>query len=190
MENLVMQVKQDQSMSFEQFLEWVAHQEMKHEYVNGEIYAMAGARVAHGVVSGNLYAEFRNHFRGTPCRAFIADLMVRVEEANCGFYPDVLVTCESLSDDDLLSHMPKLVVEVLSPSTERYDKDTKFYKGYRLLPSLEECVLVDTGSRMVYVHHKIEADKWLTQIYQGDAAVELKSIGLTLPLAVIFEGLS
>jgi Uma2 family endonuclease len=181
-------MQQSSRMLFDAFLEWVAGQELKHEYIDGQIYAMAGAQVAHVRVCGNLHAEFRNHLRGSPCASYASDLMVRVEAANCGFYPDVLVTCEKFANDNLLSYAPQLIVEVLSPSTERYDKTDKF-NYYRQLESLEEFVLVDTMRHALMVYRKIRPEEWLLRIYRGDQSAEFKSIGLALPLEIIFEGI-
>lgn len=180
--------QQPSRMLFDEFLKWIADQELKHEYIDGQIYAMAGAQVAHVRVCGNLHAEFRNHLRGSPCASYASDLMVRVEAANCGFYPDVLVTCEKFANDDLFSYVPQLIVEVLSPSTERYDKTGKF-SYYQQLDSLEEFVLVDTQFNTLMVYRKIRPEEWLVRNYRRDQSVEFESIGLSLPLEVIFEGI-
>ncbi len=125
-------------LSFEDYLAWEAGQPEKHEFVRGETFAMAGARRVHVTVSGNLFAAFKGHLRGTPCRTYMADMKLRVEEADSAFYPDVMVSCDPRDHaaDLYLSH-PVLLVEVLSDNTAAFDRGDKF-AHYRKLPSLQE----------------------------------------------------
>ena len=117
-------------MSLDQFSEWVLTQERKYEYYKGEVfdvYAMAGAKADHNRVAGNVFAALHSGLKGKSCEPFIADMMVRVESDDGGYYPDVLVTC---SPDDRARQSfktdPLLIVEVLSPSTAAYDRGKKF----------------------------------------------------------------
>ncbi|HQQ71892.1 MAG TPA: Uma2 family endonuclease, partial [Alicycliphilus sp.] len=120
------------------YLDWEAEQAQKHEYFDGEVFAMAGASDAHVTIAGNLYMALRNHLRGGPCSVFISDMKLRVEEDNAFFYPDVFVSCAEA--DRAQSHhksAASLVVEVLSPSTSAYDRGAKF-ASYRKLTTLRE----------------------------------------------------
>ncbi len=109
------------------YLAWEPAQLDRHEFVDGDVFAMAGAEDRHVTVAGNLYIALRQHLGGSPCRTFMSDMRLHVAAANCYFYPDVLVTCSAL---DLASPMvktePKLIAEVLSPSTAAYDRGLKF----------------------------------------------------------------
>ncbi len=173
--------------SFEQYLDYEIEQPEKHEYVRGEIFAMAGARRAHVTVSLNLASAFKAHLRGTPCRAYMADLKVRVEAADCGFYPDVMVTCDARDHTaDLYLCRPKLVVEVLSESTAAYDRGDKF-ADYRKLPSLQEYVVVDIDSRRVECFRRNPENHWVLYDFEGEAECEFASIGFSMPLAEVFE---
>jgi Uma2 family endonuclease len=135
------------AFSADDYLAWEERQTDKHEYVRGEVFTMVGARREHVVVSGNLYAAFKQRLRGGPCQAYVSDLKLRVEAADAFFYPDVMVSCDQRDHAAslFLSH-PTLIVEVLSESTAAYDRGDKF-AAYRTLPSLQEYVVVDVQAR-------------------------------------------
>ena len=175
------------AFSFEDYLAWESEQPEKHEFVRGEIFAMAGARRVHVTVSGNLFAGFKTHLRGTPCRAYMADMKLRVEAADTGFYPDVMVTCDARDHaaDVYLSHAV-LVVEVLSDSTAAFDRGDKF-ADYRKLPSLQEYVIVDIDSRRVECFRRNAENHWVLYDFSCDGECEFASIGLSMPLAAVFE---
>jgi Uma2 family endonuclease len=114
-------------MSAADFLDWEATQTVKHEFVRGEVFAMAGAGKAHVAVSLNVAMALRQHLRGSPCSTFIADTKLRVETADVYYYPDVMVTCSAAdAADPMTVREPVLVVEVLSPSTAAHDRGDKF----------------------------------------------------------------
>jgi len=175
------------SFSFEDYLAWESEQLEKHEFVRGEIFAMAEARRAHVTVSLNLASAFKAHLRGTPCRAYMADMKLRVEAADTGFYPDVLVSCDARDHaaDVYLSHAV-LVAEVLSDSTAAFDRGDKF-ADYRKLPSLQEYVIVDIDARRVECFRRNAENHWVLYDYAGEGECEFASIGLSLPLAAVFE---
>ena len=176
------------TFSFEDYLAWEGGQVEKHEFVRGEIFAMAGARQAHVTVSGNLFAAFKSHLRGTPCRAFVADMKLRVEEANAGFYPDVSVTCDRrdhAADLVYITH-PVLLVEVLSDSTAAYDRGDKF-ADYRKLPSLQEYAVVDIDAHRVECFRRNAENRWELYDYTGAETCEFASIGLVMPMGLVFE---
>ena len=127
--------------NFDDYIAWESEQLEKHEFVRGEVFAMAGARRVHVTVSLNLASAFKSHLRGTPCQTYMADMKLRVEAVDTGFYPDVMVTCDSRDHtaDLYLSHAI-MVVEVLSESTAAYDRGDKF-ADYRKLSSLREYVI-------------------------------------------------
>jgi Uma2 family endonuclease len=171
-----------------QFLEWEKHQRDKHEYVRGEVYAMAGADRNHVRATLNIATLLlQNRLRGGPCRVYMSDMKVRVDEADATFYPDVVVTCDERDHRAALfmSH-PKLIIEVLSESTERYDRGNKF-ATYRMLGSLEEYVLVDIDLPSVECYRRATNDRWVLQDFRGQSEVELASLGLRLALTDIFE---
>lgn len=171
----------------EDYLAWEANQPVKHEYLAGEVFAMAGGSDAHVTASGNLYVALRAHLRGTPCRTYIADMKLRVAAADAYFYPDVFVTCSAADAQQPLEKAePVLVAEVLSPSTEAFDRGGKF-AAYRSLPSLQEYLLIDPDRRSVEVYRRDASGHWVLYPYSGDEVVELGSVHLSLPLAQVFE---
>jgi len=177
-------------MTAEEYLAWEEKQEAKHEFYQGlvyEVYAMTGARDAHVTVTLNIATLFKSHLRGTPCRTYIADMKLQADELDAYFYPDVFVTCDSRdkASEYHKSH-PKLIVEVLSPSTAGYDRGDKF-AAYRQLTSLEEYVLVDAAAFTVDLFRKDEQGRWVLYPSEGKDAVEFACIGLTAALADIFE---
>jgi len=147
------------------FLRWEAQQPEKHEYVAGEVFAMVGARRDHVVVSGNVFAAFKERLRGGPCQAYVSDLKLRVEAADAFFYPDVMVSCERGDQSaTLFITQPVLIAEVLSASTEAFDRGDKF-AAYRNLDSLQEFVLVDIHARRVEVFRRTPEQDWLFHEY-------------------------
>ena len=170
------------------YLAWEAEQSTKHEYHDGEVFAMAGASDAHVTVAGNVYMALRNHLRGSPCSVFISDMKLRVEEDNAFFYPDVFVTCAD--SDRGQSHSksaPVLVVEVLSPATSAYDWGAKF-AAYRKLPTLREYALIDP-ERLSLDLFRREGDskRWVLHPIEAGGHVEWASVGLQVPLEALYE---
>ncbi len=174
--------------SLDEFIAWEETQPERHEFVRGEVFAMTGARRVHGLVSGNVFATLRQLLRGSPCRAFTESMKLKVA-SDVLFYPDVFVTCDR--DDlqtELVFHAPTVVVEVLSPSTQAYDRGAKF-TWYRTLPSLREYLLVDPDTRELQLFRRGEQGLFTLHDLTGEAAVTLASLGLSLSADEIFDGL-
>jgi Uma2 family endonuclease len=161
----------------------------KNEYVNGRIYAMAGASRVHNLIVGNLFAELRSQLRGRPCEAYVNDMRVKVQRTGMYTYPDVAAVCgdPGMEDEHLDTLLnPSVIVEVLSPSTESYDRGEKF-AHYRRLESLQEYVLVAQVTPRVE-HFRREGDHWvLTELDGTDAEVALSSVGCVLALGDIYD---
>jgi len=160
----------------------------KHEYVAGEVFGMAGASKRHGTLAGNAFIALRQGLRGQPCAVFMADMKVRVKADFAYYYPDVVATCDpaDLSPDapkDFLQ-APKLVIEVLSDSTEPVDRREKLL-SYRRLPSLIEYVLVDQNKAWVEVFRRTPAG-WTQDIYEAGEIVQLASVDVQIPMAELY----
>jgi Uma2 family endonuclease len=167
-------------MTADEFLAWDATQTIKHEFVRGELFAMAGGEDNNNTVAGNVYVLLRQHLRGTPCRVFSADVKLRVDLADCFFYPDVMVTCGPQdAANRLIKREAKLVVEVLSPGTAAYDRGDKF-AAYRQLPSLHEYLLVDVHSRRSDLFRKQADGLWVLHPCTGDEPLHLASVDLQI----------
>jgi Uma2 family endonuclease len=176
------------ALSPEEYLQLEAESAIKHEYIDGEVFAMAGASDAHVTIAGNLFALLRNHVRGSGCRVYIADMKARIETRNRFYYPDVMVTCNPQDQETpTYKRFPKLVVEVLSDSTEAFDRGDKF-ADYQALESLEEYVLINTRHQRVECFRRNEAGLWVLQYYtpeQGRFA--LYSLNFEVSLEALYE---
>jgi Uma2 family endonuclease len=178
-------------MTAAEFSAWELDEPERHEFFRGDVFrvfGMGGARREHNEVSGNCYAALRSHLAGTPCRAYANDMKVHVEKTGDMFYPDILVTCDprDLAATLEMQH-PKLIIEVLSPSTATFDRGDKFLT-YRSIEALEEYVLVDPHAKTfeVYRRQTIRSDWLLTEGRESEGLL-LQSVGLTLPMDLLFE---
>ena len=173
-------------MTAADYLAWEAEQTERHEFVGGETFAMAGAEDRHVMVVGNVYMALRQHLSGTPCRTFGTDMRLHVAALGSYFYPDIMVTC---SPADATSPMaksePKLIVEVLSPSTAAYDRGLKF-SHYRNLSSLQEYVLVDLDSRAVDSYTLGVDGLWVLHPFAANETVTLASVALKVTAEQLF----
>lgn len=164
----------------------------RHEFVDGEIVAMAGGSELHSAliaaVTGELYAQLR----GTPCGLRESNLRVQVRTTGNAFYPDAVVICgqaeivrEIRGGDSLLN--PRVIVEVLSPSTEEYDRGSKFDDNYRFIPALREYVLVSQVEPLIEVRSRDEAGAWSTRKYRVGQSAKLEAIGVALDVDVVYR---
>ena len=162
---------------------------IRHEYVDGEIFAMTGGSLRHNRIGGNIYACLLGHLAGSPCNVFINDVKLHVKKANAYYYPDVMVRCAPLpqADNDTVIVDPVVVVEVLSPSTEAIDRREKL-SAYRSLPSLMEYVLVAQESRCVEIYRRRGDIGWQHLIVDDGDSVSLTSVDLELSMATIYAG--
>ncbi|MCU0836213.1 MAG: Uma2 family endonuclease [Chromatiaceae bacterium] len=181
----------DKHFAASDYLSWEEQQPDKHEYVRGEVFAMVGARREHVVVALNLVTAFKQRLRGGPCQAYVSDLKLRVEAADAFFYPNVMVSCDPRDHaaGQFVEH-PSLIVEVLSESTEAFDRGEKF-AAYRTLPSLREYVLVDIPSRRVEGFRRTADSDWLFHDHRPeDGDCRFASIGVSVPFDEIFENVA
>lgn len=173
----------------EDYLEMERASETKHEYYNGEVFEMAGASRKHTIITMNTGASLHAQLRKRPCTVHQSDLRVKIPATRFYTYPDVVVVCgEALFDDryeDILLN-PTLIAEVLSPSTEAYDRGEKF-RLYRTSASLQEYLLI--SQEKVYIEHfQRDGDAWRLQDADAlEAVITLSSIGCTLALADVYE---
>lgn len=174
------------SMSAQDFLTWDATQTVRHEFVAGEVFAMAGAGEAHVTAALNVAMALRQHLAGTPCRTFITDMKLRVEAADAFFYPDVMVCCSAAdAADPMVKRDPVLLVEVLSPATAACDRGDKF-AAYRKLPGLREYLLVDADTRRCDLYRKGGDGLWVLHPFDPGQALRLESVALDLPAAQLW----
>jgi Uma2 family endonuclease len=174
-------------MTADEYLDFELSSPVKHEYVAGLIFAMTGVRFHHAVIVGDLMLHLKSHLRGGPCEAISNDMKVHicVEESEFYYYPDVVVTCEPQGGQSLVLNKPRLIIEVLSPSTERTDRSEKCL-NYRHIVSLEEYVLVAQRPYEVTLHRR--SDNWRPLVLTTpDSIVEFRSVGFSIKLEQIYE---
>jgi Uma2 family endonuclease len=177
----------------DEYLRLERQSEHKSEYINGEIFAMTGASRKHNLVAGNIFGELRQQLKDRPCEAYMGDMRVKVTATGLYTYPDVVVVCgepkfEDAYVDTLLN--PTLLVEVLSQSTERYDRIAKS-SYYRTLDSLAEHLLVAQDEVRLEQYVKQVNGQWLLfECSSIDKVVELPSLGCTLALRDVYDKVS
>jgi Uma2 family endonuclease len=185
-----MSLPADAYVTPEEYLTFERASPTKHEYFAGAVFAMSGVTRAHSLISGNLFAALHAQLRGRPCEPHASDMRVRVSETGLYTYPDVFVVCgepefEDAEVDTLLN--PTLIVEILSPSTEAYDRGDKF-AHYRTIPSLREFILVSQDRPRIERFVRQEDDTWLLAETSGlEATVTLAAIRCELRLAEVYE---
>jgi Uma2 family endonuclease len=173
-------------ISVEDYLESEKHSPIRHEFVEGEIFAIAGASDNHARISGNIFVALSLHLRNSPCEPFSNDIKVRVR-TNVYYYPDVLVSCEQSPENPHFRYNPILIIEVISKSTERVDRTEKVFL-YQQLSSLQEYVVVDQYRMEVQVHRRQENGGWITYFFNElDDIVEFTSVDLQIPLPEIYR---
>src|SRR5690606_25615481 len=175
----------------EEYLGFEKENPEKHEFFNGEIFAMSGAGPRHNVIFSNLFGELSARLKGTPCKPYGSDLRIHIPENSLFTYPDISVICGDIvtseADEDT-AILPTVLIEILSPSTRNYDRGDKF-KLYRDIPSLKEYVLVDSESILVEVYSINERGHWeLTEYKSLTDFIILHSLKLKILLADIYEG--
>ena len=163
---------------------------IRHEYRYGLVYAMAGGSDNHDRIAYNLLKLIDNHFGDeTDCQFFSGNVKINYADA-LYYYPDAFVTCDERDKRDrYIKRYPKLIVEVLSSSTQDFDQADKF-EDYKQIDTLEEYVLISQTNQRVECHRRIAKDQWKTEIYQEGDRISLKSIGLTIEISELYRGLN
>lgn len=168
----------------QEYIQGELNSTIKHELINGEVFAMVGASAVHNLISLNIAGALHQHLKGKPCRAYVNDMKVRIAENF--YYPDVLVDCSKLSSNMYFVETPILLVEVLSASTKSYDKTFKLQQ-YQLIPTLQEYLMVDQDRQLVELRSRL--DDWQPQYYEMGDELMLQSVGLKLAVADVYDGI-
>ncbi len=179
---------QNSGITPEEYLQLEAASDLKHEYIDGKVYAMAGATDTHVTIAGNIFALLLSHLRGSGCRVFISDMKVKIEAKNRFFYPDVMVTCETQDrENSTYKQFPCLIIEVLSDSTEAFDRGDKF-ADYQSLSSLQEYVLINSRKARIECFRRTPEGLWLLQFYElVDNQFELTTVEFSAKIAEVYE---
>jgi Uma2 family endonuclease len=172
-----------QLLSLDEFLAWERDQPEKHEYRGGVIRLMTGASLAHATITMNTAYALRQALRGTGCRPFVSD--AKVIAAGSVRYPDIVVTCQPVDGTSDIVPGPVLVVEVISPSTEREDRVRKKF-DYFATPSIRQYAIVEQDERLIDLYTRA-GEGWIDEIVEDDAVLKLSSIGVEVTLDTIYE---
>lgn len=186
---------QNQRITPQEYLEWEEQQTIKYEYINGKIFAMTGGTLSHNSIAVNLTSALKNHLRGKGCKVFMADAKVGVSRQGPFHYPDVMVSCDPRDQRarKIIYH-PCLLVEVLSPGTEAFDRGKKF-RHYRRIDSLKEYVLIEPDKMNVECYRLNQVGKWEltsysleeTRISGTELEVYLTSVDFRCPISLLYE---
>ncbi len=174
-------------MSIEEYLNWEPQQEIRYEYVNGEVLAMTGGTIPHNDIALNLYRSLYPHLQARGCRINVSDVKLQVSDSSLYYYPDLIISCDprDLTARRFIQH-PKAIIEVLSPGTEGYDRGDKF-TAYQSMTSLQEYVLVDSEKVSVECYRRGEGRMWLYTPYRAGDILTLESIEWSGAIELIYE---
>jgi len=170
-------------MCLEEFLDWERKQPKRHEFASGVVTLMPGASAAHVRIAGNIGFALRQRLRGSGCEAFGSDMKVIAN--GTVRYPDISVTCRPIDDRDDRITEPVVVIEVLSPTTERIDRGPKKF-DYFATPSIRQYAIVEQDERRVDLYTRAEAG-WTNEVVTGDTPLNLSSAGIVLSLDTVYE---
>ncbi|HBB33325.1 MAG TPA: hypothetical protein DDZ80_12845 [Cyanobacteria bacterium UBA8803] len=184
-----------QLMAPQEYLEWEELQPIKYEYVNGEVFAMTGGTLPHNSIALNFASALKNHLRGKGCKVFMADAKVGVSQNGPFHYPDVMVSCDPRDQKVIkVIYHPCLLVEVLSPATEGFDRGKKF-RHYRQIKTLKEYVLIEAERMNVECYRINEKGKWELTAYSLDTItaggteveVDFSSVDFRCSISMLYE---
>jgi Uma2 family endonuclease len=177
---------QPHDLTLAEFIAWEEHQETKHEFAYGNVYAFAGGTLRHSAIALELLTLLHAHLRGTPCRVYGSDVLTTTEWS--GRYADVVVTCDERDTSDLTQRSirhPKLIVEVLSESTAAIDRGDKLDE-YRTIDTLEEYILIDSRRRWVETYRRVE-NTWIASLPITAGELPLTSVDITISLDEVYD---
>lgn len=174
------------ALSVDEYLEAEKSAPVRHEYVAGQIYAMAGASDAHNTIALNFATLLRSGLRSGPCRAYMSDMKVWIEAASVFYYPDVLVTCDPTDNGEYAKLRPSLIIEVTSPSTTVTDHREKLL-AYRKIPSLREYVMIAQHEMKVEIYRLDARGYWWLETYGPDHSFALESVNMEIAVKDLYE---
>ncbi|PZA08427.1 MULTISPECIES: Uma2 family endonuclease [unclassified Meiothermus] len=172
--------------TFEEYLEFEQHSQVRHEFVDGYLFAMAGGTDFHNRISGRLYRLILDAAETADCDLFINDMILQTPSGR-GYYPDLFLTCEERSDGSRFKRFPCWIIEVLSESTEAIDRGEKLH-SYKAIPSLNAYILVSQDQRLVEVYRRLEDGTWRYETLEGNDVLELPCLELKVGLEEIYRG--
>lgn len=179
--------KEIAEIKIEDYLAGEKISQLRHEYIDGQVFAMAGASKRHNRISQNIGFLCRSRLVGSDCESFVENVKLRADAVTF-YYPDVVVTCEK-SDDEYVIHEPILIIEVISPTTERTDRYEKL-QVYRRIPTLLEYAIVWQDEMLIEIHRRADAENWTIERYnEPEETINFDSINLAAKLSDIYQNI-
>ncbi|MCY7347965.1 MAG: Uma2 family endonuclease [Pyrinomonadaceae bacterium] len=176
-------------ISVRDYLEGEKVSDIRHEYIDGEIYAMAGTSKSHNRILKTLLNKLSDHLRGSGCEPFFVDIKVRVEKLNRFYYPDLVIVCDEDNEDEYYAVKPKIIVEILSPITSLTDRREKMF-AYKEIESLTEYVLIEQDKIYAEVYRRREnSDLWDWSEFDENEEIELAAVDFKMAMKDIYEGI-
>jgi Uma2 family endonuclease len=175
-------------ISVEDYFEGEQVSKIRHEFINGEVYAMAGASDIHHRISANLFIKLDSHLEDAECEAFMVDMKLKAGESDF-YYPDVFVACDKSPESHFYREEPVLIIEVISPSTRQIDRREKL-KVYQQIPSIKEYLIIEQEKVHIELHRRQPDGNWLTHFYNKgdfDEKIEFQSVGMEITLDEIYR---
>lgn len=175
-------------ISLEDYLEGEQISQIKHEYINGEVYAMAGASDRHHRICANVFIKLDAHLAESKCEAFMAEMKLKADEKTF-YYPDVFVSCDKPIKSAFFREEPILIIEVVSPSTRQTDRREKLCV-YQQIPTVREYVIIEQDKMIIELHRRQPDGRWITYFYNEgdlDEILEFQSVELKLTLEEIYR---
>jgi Uma2 family endonuclease len=171
------------------YLDYELSATVKHEYVDGQIYAMAGASEKHNLITGNVFSILRNASRGKGCNVFSSDMKLRIPDSRAYYYPDVMLVCQrSKDDDEYYKHQPCFIAEVLSKNTQATDKREKLL-NYQKIASLRYYLIIDSTEKQIEYLQRDESGVWQSALLENGESliVQCSDYQAVLTLDAIYE---
>jgi Uma2 family endonuclease len=177
-------------MSVEAYLDWEPQQEIRYEYINGDVCAMTGGSIPHNDIAINLLSAVLPQIRAQGCRVNMADVKLQVDASGLYYYPDLIVSCDPQDlNAQKFIRFPKLIVEVLSPGTAEKDRGDKF-RDYQRIPSLQEYLLISSDKISAECYRRGEGRRWLYSPYTVGDEIALESIGYRIRIEQLYVGVN
>jgi len=178
---------QPQTMTIEEYLAWEPEEDIRYEYIHGEVLAMTGGTIPHNDIAINFCTALRPHLRSRGCKINVSDVKLQVSPQNIYYYPDIIVSCDSKDiNDRKFIQNPILIAEVLSPSTSSKDRGEKFLH-YLKIPTLQEYILIDSENISVERYCRGEGRMWLYYSYTDGDTITLSSVDFELPMELLYQ---
>ncbi len=176
-------------ISVADYLEGEKISQVKHEYIDGEVYAMAGTSKNHNRLIKNILRKLENHLNGSDCEPFIVDIKVRVEKMNRFYYPDLVVVCGEDNEDEYYAVKPKMIIEILSPSTSLTDRREKMF-AYKEIESLREYVMIEQNRMYAEIYRRRDdgGNLWDWIEFETGEEIELAAVDFKMPMTEIYTG--